>query len=116
MSLDNFRQIDGLDVDQGLKNCMDDADLYRSVLEMYVTQIQTNLPELDGLFNAQDWSGYGKTCHAIKGASASVGALKVMDFSALLEAAGKTENDAEIKQRHQDFSQLLQATLEALSA
>ena len=116
MSLESIRQIDGLNVEQGLKNCMDDEDLYRSVLEMYITQLQGNLPELDELFQAQDWAAYGRTCHAIKGASASVGAANVMSFSATLEAAGREDNDAIIRQQHGAYSEQLQSTIDELTA
>jgi len=116
MALDYFRQISGLDVDQGLKNCMDDEDLYVSILEMYVTQLNDNLPELEGLFGNQDWETYGKTCHAIKGASASVGAVDIQGSAASLEAAGKNMDGSAIEQGHASFCQQLQNAVSALSA
>ena len=115
MALDYFRQINGLDVDQGLKNCMDDADLYASILEMYVNQLNDNIPELENLYNSQDWSAYGKTCHAIKGASASVGAVNIQSCAAGLETAGKDMNAGVIEQGHSAFCQQLRQAITDLS-
>ena len=115
MVIENIRRLDGLDVDLGLKNCMEDEDLYLSILDMYVAQLKDNIPELEGLRNNQEWTTYGKTCHSIKGASASVGAVKIQTLSASLEAAGKDEDAGTIEQSHVDFCDVLQSTIDSIS-
>ena len=116
MALDRIRQLHGLDVEQGLKNCMDDESLYLSIIEMYINQLQENLPELEELFNTSDWAAYGRTCHAIKGASASVGACQIQEFSARMEAAGKSSDAHLLTEQHASFTQLLQSTVGNLTA
>ena len=94
---------------------MEDEELYLSILDMYVEQLKGNIPELAQLKASQDWSTYGKTCHSIKGASASVGAVTIQSQSATLEAAGKNLNADTIEQGHQEFCTLLQNTIDSIA-
>lgn len=114
MDINNVSQIDGINVVQGVKNCMDDETLYMSIVEMFVTQLKQNVDDLQSQFDASDWLTYGKTCHSIKGAAASVGAEKIQQFSATLEAAGKAENGAEITTHHTEYLALLSTTYQAI--
>lgn len=112
MSVASLAKLDGLDVTQGLRNCMDDESLYLSIVEMFITQLKQNLGELQQQFESNEWIGYGKTCHSIKGASASVGATAIQSFSSELEAAGKLEDDETITTQHINFIELLKKTIE----
>lgn len=116
MGVDKVSQVDGIDVALGVKNCMDDENLYLSIVEMFVTQLKQNVVELQQQFDAADWSTYGKTCHAIKGAAASVGAVKIQQNSATLEAAGKAGNGGDIQSAHAQYLELLTSTFQALEA
>jgi HPt (histidine-containing phosphotransfer) domain-containing protein len=115
MSFDKLQQIDGLDTAQGLVNCMDDESLYCSIVGMYVDQLKQNIPTLTSQFESQDWVEYGRTCHSIKGASASVGAVKIQEKSASLEQAGKNEQINVISAEHEKFIALLNEAVEQMS-
>jgi len=116
MSIEKLKAVPGMDVEQGVRNCMDDNDLYVSILEMYITQLKDNIPQLSDQLAAGDATEYGKTCHSIKGASASVGAVAIQSASAELEAAGKNGDSATISAKHEEFVSLLQTAVKELSA
>lgn len=116
MAIEKLKAVSGLDVEQGVRNCMDDNDLYISILEMYVTQLKDNIPQLQSQMAASNAGDYGKTCHSIKGASASVGAVAIQSASAELEAAGKNEDQGAIQAAHDGFIQLLESTVADLSS
>ena len=114
MSLEALRQLDGLDVDQGLVNCMDDEGLFLSVVGMYIEQIKEYLPALIEHHSSNNFDEYGKLAHSIKGASASVGAHKVQAHSFELEQAGKNGDGDTIQTKHQAFYELLESTIAQL--
>lgn len=116
MAFEALAQIEGLDVQTGKNNCMDDEALYVSVIGMYKEQLEQDLPKLKELFDAKDWINFGRACHGIKGASASVGAVDIQQSSAELEQAGKTEDGATIEANINAYLEQLQAMVTALSA
>lgn len=115
MAVEKLKLIEGMDVESGIRNCMDDEDLYMSIVDMFVAQLQSDLTSLQSQFEQQDWVAYGKTCHGIKGAAASVGASAVQNDSAILEAAGKNSDEAEIVKSHQSYKELLETTVAKMS-
>lgn len=110
VSLANLQQIDGINASQGLTNCMDDEELYLSIITMYVEQVEEYLPQLIKAVSDNNLTDYGNLAHSIKGASASVGAETVQQLAAQLEQAGKQQNTSEIEQHHEQFMALLNST------
>ena len=103
MTTEHLSGIEGLDVKVGLANCMDDEGLFLEVLKMFAAQIAQDSQTLNEQFNEQSWSDLGKTCHGIKGASASIGATVIQESSAMLEHAGKTGESELINQVYPIF-------------
>lgn len=114
MSIEALRQLEGLDVDQGLVNCMDDEGLFLSVVGMYIDQIKEYLSPLNEHYQSENFEEYGKLAHSIKGASASVGAHVVQAQSLELEQAARLENFAPIKAQHNTYFALLEQTVSEL--
>lgn len=114
MSLEALRQLEGLDVDQGLVNCMDDEGLFLSVVGMYIEQIKEYLPSLIEHHSNNNFEEYGKLAHSIKGASASVGAHQIQQHSLVLEQAAKDGENHVIETQHQEFYDLLEQTIAQL--
>ena len=114
MSLENLKSIEGLDVAQGLVNCMDDEGLYLSIISMYIEQLNEYLPKLVEHYESANWEEYGKLAHSIKGASASVGTHVIQALSADLEGAAKQQNFAPIINKHQEYYDLLVTTIDQL--
>lgn len=89
MSIEQLASIEGLDVQAGMANCMDDSNLYIEVLRMFALQVEQDAATLKQQFEAQQWQELGKTAHGIKGAASSVGATFIQESAALIEQAGK---------------------------
>jgi HPt (histidine-containing phosphotransfer) domain-containing protein len=109
MSLEALKSIDGLDINAGLNNCMDDEELYLQVVEMFVQQIDDDIANIKQLHANSDFIGLGKACHGVKGAAASIGAVKVQNLASELEVSGKNEDSASIGQNYKDFVDTLLA-------
>ncbi|GAA0299773.1 Hpt domain-containing protein [Psychrosphaera haliotis] len=116
MTIAALQSIDGLDLKTGLTNCMDDEQLYKDVISMFVIQLDQDIPMVRQFYNTQDWIGLGKACHGIKGAAASVGAHKVQDASAELEKAGKENNGDVINSQFEQYIVLLESFKAQISA
>ena len=114
MTIDALQTIEGLDTKTGLTNCMDDEQLFNDVLAMFIVQLEQDIPVIRQLFNLGDWIGFGKACHSIKGAAASVGAFKVQEQSAILEKAGKEQDETTIKSIYDNYILLLETTKSAI--
>lgn len=111
MSIEALRQLEGLDVEQGLVNCMDDEGLFLSVVGMYVEQVKEYLPLLNDYFLSENFEEYGKIAHSIKGASASVGAHLVQDQSFNMEQAARKQDFEPIRTHHSNYFTLLEQTI-----
>lgn len=114
MSLEALAKVSGMDTKQGLTNCMDDEDLYKSIVGMFVDQLIENVPQLTHEYGVQDWTEIGKIAHSIKGASASVGAVDIQKSAAQIERAVKQEEISVITDNFQNFVSLVSSTSEAL--
>lgn len=116
MSIEALKQVDGLDVVTGIQNCMDDEDLFLSILGMYVEQLKEDSVKLAEAFAEENWILYGRICHGIKGASASVGAIDIQQQSQQLELAGKNEDNTEITAKHSNYLTKINDAIANMSA
>ena len=114
MSLDSLKDLSGFDFKQGFSTCMNDESLYLSIVQMYIVQLEEDLPKLQTAFDDQQWIEVGKVCHGIKGASASVGATDMQEASANLELAGKNEDGQSIKDNFPVYIEMLKSTASAI--
>lgn len=115
MSTEQLSNIEGLDVQIGLTNCMDDENLFIEVLKMFAMQVDQDTATLEQQFNNDEWQEFGKTCHSIKGASASIGAVNIQESAAILERAGKDENADIISEVFPVFMQQLKGMRDQLN-
>jgi len=114
MSIAALAGISGIDTTQGLTNCMDDEDLYTSVVGMFVDQLIDNVTQLNLAYEDQDWDNIGKIAHSIKGAAASVGAFEIQQSSATIEHASKQNDIDVITDNFASFITLISTTSAAL--
>ncbi|MDA8622018.1 Hpt domain-containing protein [Psychrosphaera sp.] len=115
MIIEALQLVDGLDCKTGLTNCMEDEQLYKDVIAMFVLQLEQDIPMVRQFYNTEDWIGLGKACHGIKGAAASVGATKVQQMSATLESAGKDGNSELIRAEFDHYIVLLETFKDSIS-
>jgi len=81
-------QIDGLDTKKGIANTGGAPSAYRMVLEIYCHDARDRFGLLSAEFAESDIKNYVTNVHALKSASASIGASGLSKAAAELEAAG----------------------------
>lgn len=114
MSIEALASINGMDTKQGLSNCMDDEDLYTSIIGMFVEQLIENISQLSQFYEEQNWIEIGRVAHAIKGAAASVGAFELQKSAAVIEHAAKDDAISVITDNFPAFVSLLSTMSEKL--
>jgi len=79
--------ITGLDVARGMRYVGGRADVYRRVLRQFAAHYSVGFPDLDGPLSQSDAVVVGHLAHSIKGASASIGAVRLPHLAETLERA-----------------------------
>ena len=104
-------KVTGIDTDEGLACCADDAEFYEEMLKEYVSESQTGLDELDRFYTMQDWEHYGIRAHTAKSTSRMIGAVSFSDIAREMEFAANEGKSEEIVARHAlfitDYQQLV---------
>ena len=90
----------GIDVQTGLKYCMDDEDFYREMITEFAASSVETADALDAMYAAQDWNDYRIRVHALKSNARAVGALDLAEQALALEMASKDSDAATIEANH----------------
>lgn len=104
LNSDSF-QIEGIDMDAAMRYYSGDEDGFAELLELYYMDGQCKLEVLQELAD-RDLSGYRTEVHAIKSASANIGAIAVSEMARAQENAAAQGDRAFIGQK---LPQLLEA-------
>jgi CheY-like chemotaxis protein/HPt (histidine-containing phosphotransfer) domain-containing protein len=84
--------IHGVDVKKGIAMAGGNLDLYQKVLEVYCCDVNDRLGGLRADSQEEDLSNFTINAHALKSASASIGAKDLAETLARLEAFGKLKD------------------------
>ncbi|MDR2562125.1 MAG: response regulator [Holophagales bacterium] len=87
-----LNQIDGLDTKKGMASTGGLPSAYRAVLEIYCRDARERFGLLNTEFAESDIKNFTTNVHALKSASASIGAIGLSKAAAALEAAGLQED------------------------
>ena len=98
----HFINIQGIDAETGLSACDGDWKIYQSVLRSYVTDASLVLEKTRDV-SEESLSKYIIAVHGIKGSSASIGAGKIRETAANLEAMGKAGDLSGILAQNEAF-------------
>ena len=77
------------DVDGALERIGADADLYRELLNAFMTEITQMADRLDALVQAQDWPAVHRLMHSLKGNASTVGAVALENIARAAEQASE---------------------------
>ena len=99
--------IDGVDVSLGVSRIGGDFDSYLSLLTSFGMDMKARTSDLQVALEASDYKLYTTYVHAIKSASANVGAMGISEFAARLEKAGIDSNFDFIRKNQEEFVSLL---------
>ena len=86
--------IDGVDAAKGLSAVRGSAENYLRVLSVFCKDGQNKIAEIDSALSAGDMRLYATYVHALKSASANIGAARLSETALSLETAGKEGNRA----------------------
>jgi HPt (histidine-containing phosphotransfer) domain-containing protein len=90
-----------VDFSTGLERCRGQKDRFKKLLGFYVGDVDTWLGMLAGAIDGAELGMKDATInfHSMKSASATIGAMPLSQVAAELEAAGRREDAAFIKER-----------------
>ncbi|MCL1908116.1 MAG: ATP-binding protein [Holophagaceae bacterium] len=106
--------IDGLDVGRGLIYSGGSADTYMDTLCLYSKDCLEKISEINDCLQRDDLAAYTIHVHALKSASANVGAIKISEAAAALEAAGQSNNLNFVGEHNPEFVSSLKLLLTAI--
>ena len=97
-------EIPGIDVRAGVQMTGGNERNYLRALSAFYKDGLEKLAQLSESFERGDAKTYAAAAHAVKGAGASVGAVKLSSFAKTLELAAKNENSDYIRNNHEAFT------------
>lgn len=84
--------IKGFDVDEGIRLCGDDEEIYMEVLWAAMEEEKQKIPLIRSVYEAKDFERYRIEVHGLKNAMKSIGATYLSQLAAEQETAVKEEN------------------------
>lgn len=90
----------GVDARSGLYFCQNDMDMYKSILSEYCAEQKNKLPNLESCYGSHDWKNYEIYIHSLKSTSKTIGANKLFELAAELEAAAGRGDELMITDGH----------------
>jgi CheY-like chemotaxis protein len=109
-------EIEGMDTEKGLAMAGGAETAYREVLGLYRRDVEERMPLLRVPLSPEEMQSFVIQAHALKGASASIGADALSAKALLLEDAGKAGNTELITEHLPGFRQDLSALIARISA
>ena len=85
-------EIEGVNTENGLANCGNNAESYQSVLSIFYTDGISKVSVLNNMNVEEDTGDFTILIHALKSACANIGAMTESENAARLETAGKNED------------------------
>lgn len=101
-----------VDVKKGMEACGGYPDVFDSVLEVFMEEVKKLAPEIRMLYEHKDWKDFNVRVHGIKNSAATVGALKLSDYSKELEEASSRRNIETIDNQIDGYLLLMVETIE----
>lgn len=106
----------GIDPEEGLAYCADDAEFYAEMLAEYVSASQAGLADLERFFTEGNWQRYGILAHSLKSTSRTIGAAALSERARELELAAKEGKLELLTARHAGFAAAYRALAEGVRA
>ena len=108
--------IPGVDTENGIAMTGGTPERYRQVLALFCKDTEKRLPFLQAAPDADSLPMFVTQVHALKSASASMGAAQISSMAAELEAAGRAEDLALIQEKLPPFVERLEELVKNISA
>mgnify|MGYP002522652293 CR=1 FL=1 len=93
----------GIDTEEGIAYCADDAEFYEDMLREYLQESEGRAADLRRFYASQDWSQYGLCAHTVKSTSKMIGAKAVSELAREMELACRSRDAASVLTGHDRF-------------
>ena len=93
----------GIDTEEGIAYCADDAEFYEDMLREYLQESDGRAADLQRFYASQDWSQYGLCAHTVKSISKMIGAKAVSELAREMELACRSRDPASVLTGHDRF-------------
>lgn len=102
-------QIDGIDLDDGLRRVLGDKEAYKKALFRFYNTNKEKLKEVIELYNKQEKEALLRLIHSIKGSSGNIGAKRLYLATIRLEDSIKNNKEVEfnLKEFKETFNELI---------
>lgn len=108
-------RVAGVSLQDGLRYCQDDEDLYRELLGEYAGSSPEKMRDLQRFFEKHDWDNYAILAHALKSTSKTIGADALSQVAARAEQAAKEGDAASVGQCHARMMAQYDQVVEAIA-
>ena len=104
----------GVDTEAGMKLMGNDENTYRMILVSFVLEAKTKSEKLKNSFEAKDWKNYGVYAHSLKSGARTIGASKLSELAAGLEAAAGSQDVETIEKDHEKVLEMYAGVVKAI--
>ena len=105
-----------IDTAHGMEYSMDDKDMYKDMIQMFVDQREQNLSDINGAFEKKDWDNYRIKVHGLKSNSRLVGGMDLGSLAEKCEHAARDKDEATIMAETPNLFALYDESIAALKA
>jgi CheY-like chemotaxis protein len=111
-----YSLLPGVDIQHGISMTGGTLELYRQVISLFSKDAEERLPVFQNVPDTGNLPGFINQVHALKSASASIGAAEVSAKAAELEAAGKAADIDFIREHLPGFAENLAELIKGIRA
>lgn len=105
-----------IDTAHGMEYSMNDKDMYKDMVSMFIEQREQNLSDIQGAFDKKDWDNYRIKVHGLKSNSRLVGGMELGDLAEKCEHAARDKDETLIVSETPKLFELYEQTIQALGA
>lgn len=103
-----------IDTAHGMEYSMNDKDMYKDMVQIFIDQRDQNLSDINGAFEKKDWDNYRIKVHGLKSNSRLVGGMDLGSLAEKCEHAARDKDEATILAEHPNLLALYDETIAAL--
>ena len=105
----------GVDTEKGIFYSGSDEEFYHIMLGEYADEAKNKTERINESKAHRNWKDYGIYVHSLKSSSRTIGAEKLADIAAELEAAAKKEDADTIEKHHEEMMEMYARLVEVIS-
>ena len=105
----------GVDTDEGLAFCADDAEFYEEMLTEFLRESDRRTEDLRRFYESENWRDYAICAHSLKSTARMVGLTALSAQARELELAAKADDAETIRRLHDGLTASCAETVRKLA-